>query len=228
MIGFRSTLPAALAFCAVYPGGAKAESLEQTLARMDKSADGFKSMKANVRHVSHLNVINEDTVSIGTTSLKRTKRDVRILVHFTSPDDKSVGVSGTKVEMYLPKLQTVQEYNVSSRDMVEKYLALGFGASGSDLKSDYDIKAMGDEIVGGEKAARLELTPKTKQVRQQFPTIELWISETKGYPVQEKFHQSGGDYMLITYSDIVINPSLPDSEFKLTVPKGVKRVFPQK
>jgi outer membrane lipoprotein-sorting protein len=227
MIGFRSTF-AALALCAVYSGRARAEAVEQTLARMDKSAEGFKSLMATVRQVSHVNVINEDTVSLGTTSLKRSKRDVRVLVHFTAPDDKSVAVSGTKVEMYLPKLQTVQEYNLGSRNTVEKYLALGFGASGSDLKSDYDIKALGDEIVGGAKAARLELTPKDKQVRQQFPIIELWISETKGYPVQEKFHQSGGDYMLITYSDIVINPSLPDSAFKLNLPKGVKRVFPQK
>jgi outer membrane lipoprotein-sorting protein len=227
MTGFRSTL-AALVFCAVYPARARAESVEQTLARMDKSADGFKSMKADVRQLSHLNVINEETVSVGTTSLKRMKRDVRVLVHFTSPDDKSVAVSGTKVEMYLPKIQTVQEYNVGSRDTVEKYVALGFGASGSDLKTDYGIRALGDDMVGGEKAARLELTPKSKEVRQQFPKIELWISEAKGYPVQEKFYQSGGDYMLVTYSNIVINPSLPDSAFKLNVPKGVKRVFPQK
>jgi len=227
MIGFRSTL-AALAFCAVYPGRARSEALEQTLARMDRSAEGFKSLMATVRQVSHVNVINDDTVSVGTTALKRSKRDVRVLVHFTSPDDKSVAVSGTRIEMYLPKLQTVQEYDLSSRNTVEKYLALGFGASGTDLKADYDIKALGDDIVGGGKAARLELTPKDKQVRQQFPKIELWISEAKGYPVQEKFYQSGGDYMLIAYSDIVINPSLPDSAFKLNVPRGVKRVFPQK
>ena len=184
-------------------------------------------MKANVRQLHHLNVISEDTVSVGTTNLKRSKRDVRVLVHFTSPDDKSVSVSGTKIEMYLPKLQTVQEYNLGSKEKVEKYLALGFGASGSDLKADYDIKALGDDTVGGEKTARLELTPKDKQVRQNFSKIELWISEAKGYPVQEKFYESGGDYMLITYSDVVINPSLPDSAFKLNLPKGVKRVFPQ-
>jgi outer membrane lipoprotein-sorting protein len=226
MPGFRFTL--ALAVCALHAGGARAETLEQTLARLDRSSDGFKSMKANVRQVSHLNVINEDTVSVGTSSLKRTKRDVRVLVHFTSPDDKSVSVSGTRIEMYLPKLNTVQEYNLSSRDQVEKYLALGFGASGSDLKGDYDVKASGDDMVDAEKAARLELTPKDKKGRQQFPKIELWISETKGYPVQEKFHESGGDYILITYSDVVINPPLADSAFKLNLPKGVKRVFPQK
>ena len=32
----------------------------------------------------------------------------------------------------------------------------------------------------------------------------------------------------VRLSDVKINPSLPDSAFKLNLPKGVKRVFPQK
>jgi outer membrane lipoprotein-sorting protein len=72
---------------------------------------------------------------------------------------------------------------------------------------------------------RIELIPKAREVLQQFPKIELWISEATGYPVQQKLYQTGGDYMLITYSDVVINPNLPDSAFKLNVPKGVKRVI---
>jgi outer membrane lipoprotein-sorting protein len=75
---------------------------------------------------------------------------------------------------------------------------------------------------------RLELIPKSREVAQQFPKIELWISEATGYPVQQKLYQTGGDYMLVTYSDVVINPSLPDSAFKLNAPKGVKRVSPGK
>lgn len=227
MRALHSRLAAAI-LCLVSSTGAVAETVDQTLARMDRGANGFKSMRANVRQLSHTAVINEDNVSVGTSSLKRSRRDVRVLVEFTSPDPKSVALSGTKVEMYLPKINTVQEYNLGSRDTVEKYLALGFGASGSDLKSDYAIRALGDDTVNGEKAARLELIPKDKQVLQQLPKIELWISETKDYPVQEKLYQTGGDYMLITYSNVAINPALPDTAFKLNLPKGVKREFPQK
>ena len=56
----------------------------------------------------------------------------------------------------------------------------------------------------------------------------LWISDATGYPVQQKFFQSGGDYHFVTYSDLKINPDLPDSALKLKLPKGVKREFPQK
>jgi outer membrane lipoprotein-sorting protein len=227
MTGFESKLAAALFCCAFLPGGS-AETLDQTLARMDNAADGFRSMTAKVRRVSYLAVLNADDVYEGTTALRRTKRDVRVLVHFTSPDDKSVALSGTKIESYLPKLNVVQEYDFGSHQQVEKFLSLGFGASGADLRRDYALKALGDDTVNGEKTSRIELTPKDKAVLQQFPKIELWIPLTKGYPVQQKLYQRGGDYMLITYSDVAINPPLPDSAFKLNLPKGVKREFPQK
>jgi outer membrane lipoprotein-sorting protein len=226
MTGLHSTLAAAL-LCAVHPPAAAPETAEQTLSRMDQNAANFKSLSAKIRQLEHYKVINEENVSEGTIHLKRSKHDVRVLVHLTSPDEKSVALSGTKVEMYLPKLKTVQEYNFGS-STVEKFLALGFGASGNDLKQDYTIRFMDEGAVNGEKTARLELIPKDKQVLKQFPKIELDIPLNKGYPVQEKLYQTGGDYMVITYSDVAINPPLPDSAFKLQLPKGVKREFPQK
>jgi len=144
------------------------------------------------------------------------------------PDPKSVAVAGSKAELYYPKLNLVQEYDLGKIKGIDKYLALGFGASSKELKDDYGIKALGEEQVSGDKTLRLELIPKSPQVLQQFPKIELWISEEKGYPLQEKFYQTGGDYQTIAFSDVVINPPLPDSAFKLSLPKGVKRETPQK
>lgn len=222
MSGFSRT--GAALCCAAVLTTARAETLDQTLARLDRTSETFKGVKANLRQTQHLAVINDDNINIGSILLKRTKRDVRVLVRLTSPDEKTIVLSGNKVEMYLPKLKTVEEYNFGSQT-VEKFLGLGFGASGSELRADYALKSLGDDTtLGGEKAARLELIPKDKQVLHQFPKIELWIPESKGYPVQEKLYETGGDYMLIVYSDVAVNPPLPDSAFKLQLPKGVKRV----
>ena len=225
MIGLGSTLTAALLLAGT---GLQAASLEQVLKRMDQNAATFKSMTAKVRWVSYVAVIKEENASTGSLRMKRSKRDVRVVVDFTTPDPKSVAVAGTKVELYYPKMKTVEEHNLGGHDVVEKYLALGFGASGNDLKADYAIKEMGAETVNGEQDTRLELVPKSKEVLQQFPKIELWISDATGYPVQEKFHQTGGDYTLINYLDVAINPALPESAFKLSLPKGVQRVSPGK
>lgn len=218
----RSTL---LLFTALLPAAAS-ENLDQLLTRMDQNAATFKSMKAKLRHLSYVAVIKEDDVKTGTISMKRTKREAMVLVEFTAPDAKAVAVSGTKVEVYLPNMKTVEEYDFGKS--VEKYMALGFGASGKELKADYSLRELGSDTVNGQKSIRLELIPKAKEVLQQFPKIDLWISDGTGYPVQQKLHQTGGDYMLVTYSDVIINPSLPDSAFKLNLPKGVKRVSPGK
>jgi outer membrane lipoprotein-sorting protein len=224
----HSILAAGL-FCASLLTGAGAENVDKVLARMDQNAAIFKGMDAKVRQLSHTAVINEDNVSTGITRMNRSKKDIHVLVVFSSPDPKSVGLSGTKAEIYYPKLQTVEEYDLGkNRELMEQFLLLGYGASGKDLKNQYTVQWVGEESVAGQKTTRLELISKSKQVQQQFPKIELWVSDATGYPVQQKLHQTGGDYMMVTYTDVTINPALPDSAFKLEVPKGVKRVFPGK
>jgi len=217
--------PILVLLCAL-PGFA-ASTLEEALARMDRNATTFKSVSANVRSVQYTAVIKEEDVSEGTLRLKRSRRDVQFLMEITSPDKKSVALSGTKAQIYYPKNNTVEEYEFA-KGRLEKYLALGFGASGSELKEDYTLKDLGVEEVNGEKTVRVELIPKSAQVAQQFPKIELWLSQTTGYPVEEKLHQTGNDFYTIVYSNVMINPALPDSSYKLNPPKGVKRVFPGK
>jgi outer membrane lipoprotein-sorting protein len=202
------------------------DSPEPLLSRMDQNAAAFKSMSAKLRHVSYVDVIKESDIKTGTIGMKRARKEAMVLVQFTAPDPKSVAVSGTRIEVYLPNMKTVEVYDFGKS--VEKYLALGFGASGKELKADYGIRELGADTVNGQKTTRLELTPKAKEVLQQFPKIELWVSDATAYPVQQKLYQTGGDYMLVTYSDVVINPSLPDSAFKLSLPRDVKRVSPGK
>lgn len=211
--------------CAL-PGFA-ASTLDEALARMDRNSTTFKSVSANVRQTQYTAVIKEEDVSEGTLHMKRSRRDVQFLMEVTAPDKKAVALSGAKVQIYYPKNNTVEEYEFA-KGRLEKFLALGFGASGAELKEDYLLKDLGAEQVNSEKTVRVELTPKSAQVLQQFPKFELWLSQTTGYPVQEKLHQTGDDYYTIVYSNVVINPSLPDSAYKLNPPKGVKRVFPQK
>jgi outer membrane lipoprotein-sorting protein len=51
--------------------------------------------------------------------------------------------------------------------------------------------------------------------------VDLWISEKVGFPVQQKFYMPDGDYRLVTYTELKINPRLPSSA--LDLPKHAKR-----
>jgi outer membrane lipoprotein-sorting protein len=207
-----------------------AGALEATLAKVDQAAVSFRGLTADLHKVSHTAVINEDTVDDGAMLVKRPKpKDLRMLVEIKQPDPKTVAIAGRKVEIYYPKINTVQEYDAGkSRALLDQFLLLGFGSTAADLQSGYNITAGGAETVAGQKAQRLDLVPKSKEVLTHVRKVELWISDSTGLAVQQKFHMPGGDYTLATYSNSKLNPNLPDSALKLNLPKGVKRETPQK
>ena len=87
----------------------------------------------------------------------------------------------------------------------------------------YKVAAGGSETVSGMVTTRLDLTPLSKEVVQHFEKLQLWISDEGGYPVRQKLIQPSGDYILITYSNIKINPPLNSSSVELQLPSGVKK-----
>ncbi len=207
-----------------------ADSLDSVLSRMDKAAGSFKSMTANMKQVSHTAVIDQDNTEIGTIQLKRPKpHDMRMLVELSAPDAKTVSLQGQTLDIFLPKINTVQEYDLGkSRALIEQFLLLGFGTTRKELTDANQVRYLGEETVNGHKAAKLELVPISKEVLQHFKKIELWLSDDTGYPAQHKMYQPGGDYILVTFSDLKVNPVVSDAALKLKMPKGVKKEYPQR
>jgi outer membrane lipoprotein-sorting protein len=207
-----------------------AEDVGAVLDRIDNAATAFKSMSAKLRRVQHTAVIpDEDNVDSGTVLLKRGhRRDLRMLIDLTDPDPKSVAFSDHKVEIYYPKMKTVDEFDVSKfKALLEQFFMLGFGTSRAELQASYNLRLVGPDTIAGRKTELLELVPKSKEVLQHLVKLEMWVAEN-GYPVQQKFYLKGGDYQLATYSDVKINPDLPDSALKLKLPNHTERKYPQK
>jgi outer membrane lipoprotein-sorting protein len=226
----RMRLLSGFALVGVLSAGVHAQTLESVLGALDRSAAKFRSISAEMKRVSHTAVINEDNVDKGTMLLKRANpRDMRMLVDLTEPDPKTVALSGKKLEIYYPKMKTVQEYDLGKqRAMLDQFFLIGFGTSGKELSESYNIILLGTDTIGEQKAARLELIPKSKEVLQHLKKLELWVSESTGQPVQQKFYLPANDYMLVTYSNLKANPDISDNALKLNLPKGVKREYPQK
>jgi outer membrane lipoprotein-sorting protein len=206
-------------------------SLQEVFARMNQASATFKGLKAETRKLSHTAIINEDSVDAGTIVVKIPKpHDLHMLIDFQKPDQKKVRIDGTKVEIYYPKTNVVQEIDLGKnhRGQMEQFLRLGFGSNSRDLLDAYSVKLGGPETVAGEATTRIELIPKSKDLLAQFPKFELWISDKTGISVQQKMYQPGGDYSMATYTNMQVNPNLPDSALSLNLPKGVTREYPQK
>jgi len=213
IVWIAATCGAALA------GGA--DELEATFARMDRASATFKGLSADVTRASHNALLNEDDTASGTMAVRRTRsHELRALVDILRPDAKKVLLTGHKVQMYFPKTNTVQMIDLDKKGskMIDQFLLLGFDSSSGEIRSAYKVELAGAETVAGQKTVRLVLTPKAQDVLARLTKVELWISDTLGIAVQQKFWEPDGDYELATYTNVKLNP-VPQ-ELKWDIPRN--------
>jgi outer membrane lipoprotein-sorting protein len=219
-----------LLICSALANAATDPGLQAFFARLDRAAAGFRSFSANMQRLTHTDVINSDDIDRGTIKLKRSnaRADLKMLIDITEPDPKAVSVQGKKGELYYPKMQTVQEYDLGKfREWLDQFYLMGFGTTSKEILESYTVRYLGSETKGGKPVSGIELIPKSKDILQHIKKFELWISDKDGLPIEQKIYPPG-QYIVVTYTNININPDIPDSALKLQLPKGTKREFPQR
>jgi outer membrane lipoprotein-sorting protein len=225
----RHILAAAALFAAPLATQIAAQSLSDTFARMDKTAKDLKAVTAEIKRDVHTTVINDDEIDSGSFNLRREKsHQPHMLIDFTGKDAKTVALDDNTVSVYYPKTKLVQVYDIGAKKQaVEQFLLLGFGASSDELKQYYDVTYVGREAIDSQQTGHLKLIPKSKDVSRQVTSAELWISDANGLPLQQKIIFASGDYWLVTYTNIKLNPPLNEDAVKLKTPKGVQVQHPR-
>jgi outer membrane lipoprotein-sorting protein len=213
------------------PLGMANDNLQEILSRMDKAASRFQAMTAEVTHVTHTDVLNEDSPpETGTVTMKKVPPgEVQGKIDFTSPDLKTVTIEKRRVQEYLPKINTLQIFDLDKHGpQLDKFLMIGFGTSGTEIAATYDVTILASEAVNGQAMTRLQLIPKNGEAKQYVKKLELWIPEQgEPYPLREKIFEPSGDYQLVTYSHLNINPPLQPDALQLKPPAGVKIEHPK-
>src|ERR1039457_7262645 len=125
-------------------------------------------------------------------------------IELTQPDPRTILRDGDNFYIYNPKIRRVEEYNLGKKKSVlDQFLLLGFGTSGTSLKQSYTIVLQGEVTLDNRKVILLELSPTTDEVRRQLSKIQLWLDESTWLPVQQQFFETGsGDYFIIHYKNI--------------------------
>ena len=210
-------------------GASSAQSpwtLENVLKQMDTQAASFQSLKADLERTKVTVVVDDKSVQLGQISVRR---DGKMRIEITQPDPQTILRDGDYFYIYNPKIHRVEEYNLGNKkSVIDQFLLLGFGTSGSSLKESYTTLLQGEETLDNHKVVRLELLPKTEEVRKQLSRILLWLDETSWLPVQQQFFETGsGDYFIIRYRNIDRNGRIPDNDFKPHWPRGTTKIQPQ-
>ena len=200
-------------------------------ARMDQTAVSFKSFSADLKQTDHTAIVNDDAELTGIFRMRRVKPgDARVLIDYKGTDARAISFEGDKVQIFYPKINTVQVYQVGNRrGLLDQFLLLGFGATVAELKSSYEVSYLGTETIGGLATSHLRLIPKSADVLKILKVAELWMDDATGLPVQQKFSTSStGDYKLITYLGAKQNPALSEKDIRLNLPRGaVTQVMPR-
>lgn len=201
-------------------------TLDNVLKQMDAQAASFRSLSADLERTKVTVVVNDKSTETGQIFVRS---DDKMRIEVTQPDPRTILRDGDNFYIYNPKIHRVEEYNLGNKkSVVDQFLLLGFGTSGSSLKDSYAISLQGEETLDNRKVILLELLPKTEDVRKQLSKIQLWLDESTWLPVQQQFFETGsGDYFIIRYQNIKRNVHIPDNDFKPHWPHGTTKVQPQ-
>ncbi len=204
---------------------AYAQSVDAILTRMDQAAPRFRAMSADVQMTTYTAIIGDKTVEDGTLKMQRLKSgEVRAIIDFSHQTDaREIAFLGKIIRIYYPNLKTYQDYDVGKNtDILNQFLLLGFGSSGKELARSYTITQDGTEKIAGQDTTKLLLVPNDPKVKDRLSKIEMWIPNDAAYPVQQQFFEPSGNYRIVTYLNIKINPQMKGT-LELKLPSGAKK-----
>lgn len=191
--------------------------LEQVLNQMDAAAAKFRTTETNFTWIQYNKVIDDiaDTQK-GKIYFRRSGREVQMAADISEPDAKQLVFSEGKIQVYQPRIEQEDIYDAKTRrEEFESFLVVGFGGGGHDMLKSFDVKFLGNEKLGDVETAKLDLTPKSDEVKRNFSHLLLWIDPQRGVSIQQQLFETSGDYRLAKYSDIQVNQKISDNVFKL-------------
>lgn len=207
-----------------------AADLPTVLSKMNAAAPQFQDMTADIRWVKYTKLVDDTDVESGDVWVKKeAKGPVQLRIAFTEPVRKQIRIEKTTVELFNEAINQIEEYDLKAKgNQLYEGLLLGFGVSGDDLKERYDITVAAEEAINGQPAVKLAMLPKDEEDRAAGKSVEMWISTQTWQPLQQKAMEHSGDYRLVSYSDVKINPAVKASDLALDLsrakskPKRVK------
>jgi outer membrane lipoprotein-sorting protein len=218
-------LPLALVLAAqAAPPPTPRAGLEEVLARMDESGKKLRTFSADLAYTKVTVLVDDRSTETGQIFFRKGSSPL-IRIQIEKPESKTILVRGNRAELFYPRINQIQEYDLDDHGgLIQQFFLLGFGTDTSELRKAYTLKFVGEETLDGVATNVLELVPKKETVARQLEKVRLWVSADSWLPVQQKFFQPGGDYMVARYTTVKVNRQLPGSTFQLRDTKDAKRI----
>ena len=172
--------------------------LQQTLAKLDQASEHFNFASANFHKDLYNALVKDHTPQDGQVYFLRThnggRGSVQMGARITGVGARTVEYKDGVVKDFNPGINcydTVQTNGNQTR--IESFLTLGFGGSGTNLATAWNIVDKGQETLDGVKVEQLDLTPKDPGVQNQVTNVSLWLDLARGVSLKQVFVSPSGD-----------------------------------
>ena len=198
-------------------------SLEAVLEQMAAVGRELHSLETDVErtHVVVI-VVDDHSISSGELYFEDKGDDSRIRMRFTRPVPQELLAAAGKAQIYNPRTNVVQEFDLGENPQIIQFFVLGFwpvcGGLDDALRSDAGRRRDGDGIA----TIILDPEPRSERVSDMFSSFRLWIDQARFVPLQVQLTAAGGDYNIVKYSNIQTNKRISGSTFDLNVRKNVQ------
>ena len=220
----RSKLIYAMIFliaAAVAPMAGRANGkLDEILANMQKAASNITTIYAKMDQIKRDVQIGGTEKYRGEVFFKHVARgNDKIKIVYSIPKGQTVWVVGEAITLYQAEINqaiTTTRSAAASKGDEFAFIATPY-TSVPELKRQYHIVYVGDD----QGMAKLELTPKAKST---IKMLTWWVDQTTWLPVRSIVVESNGTPTTFILTDLKKNQGIPDSAFKVNLPKGTKIV----
>lgn len=198
------------------------------MERMARAFHGMRSLRASLSQQKTYGQLGmTDPVEQGTLYIKRkSDRDIQVRIEIQQPALRVITVKDNRYTLFQPNI------NQAIEGQVNKTLGSGNGGANflayfvgelSQVTRDYNIVALGDEVIHGRQTSHLRLTPLVAR-KGLYRQIDLWVDNKLWMPTQQQVVEANQDVTLLQLVDIQVNIDLPDKLFTIKLPRDVQRV----
>jgi outer membrane lipoprotein-sorting protein len=192
--------------------------LDEILANMQKSASQITSIQARMEQLKRDRNIGGVEKYNGEIFFKHAaKGNDKVKIVYSVPKGQTIWVVGETITLYQAEIKqaivTTRSAAASKGDEFA-FVATPY-TSVPDLKRQYEIVYGGDE----QGLAKLDLTPKRKSSIQK---LLLWVDQSNWMPVKYTVIETGGSATTFVLTGLRKNGGIPDSAFKVDLPKDTK------
>jgi outer membrane lipoprotein-sorting protein len=194
---------------------APSSRLPEVIARLDTTSASFKSAQADFHKVLVNAFLKDKTEQNGSMYVEGKGDHTQVGLKITGDGARTLDYKNGLLRVFNPTLGCFDAVTAKN-GQAESFLALGFGGSGKDLESAWQITDQGTDTLTSDgkqvKVEKLDLLPKDQSVKNTVTHVMLWVDLARGVALQQELFSPSGDTQTAVYSNIRLNAGSVDKK----------------